>query len=33
MAAYVALAAAGEEDVIAQLERDTPAIVAGKPLK
>jgi hypothetical protein len=32
MAAYVALAA-GEEDVIAQLERDTPAAVAGKPLK
>jgi hypothetical protein len=33
MAAYVALASAGEEDVIAQLERDTPATAAGRPLK
>ena len=32
MAAYVALASAGEEDVIAQLERDTPATVPGNPL-
>jgi len=32
MAAYVALASAGAEDVIAQLERDTPATVPGNPL-